>query len=53
MGAPISKAGGDEMWGSCRGKITVNADLTEPTGAGEEWMSEWESKWDEYLPRLP
>ena len=42
-----------ELWGSCRGEITVNVDLTEPIGAEEDWIGEWEAEWDEFLPESP
>ena len=38
-----------ELWGSCRGEITVAADLTEPTGGAADWISDWEAEWDEFL----
>ncbi|MCY3806266.1 MAG: type II toxin-antitoxin system Phd/YefM family antitoxin [bacterium] len=51
---PLPAAGVPELWGSCRGEITVSADLTEPTGDGDEdWIGEWEAEWDELLPEFP
>ena len=38
-----------DLWGSCRGEITVAADLTEPTGGEADWISDWEAEWDEFL----
>lgn len=35
-----------ELWGSCRGEITVNSKVT---GAEEDWISERETEWDETL----
>lgn len=43
---PPPAASVPELWGSCRGEITVNA---KPTGAGEDWMGDWEAEWDEFL----
>lgn len=43
---PPPAAAVPELWGSCRSEITVKANLT---GAGEDWMGEWEEEWDEFL----
>ncbi len=40
-----------ELWGSCRGEIIVNTDLTTPTDADPDWFNDWEAEWDELLPR--
>ena len=42
-----------ELWGSCRGEITVTTDLTEPTGGEAAWISDWEAEWDEFLAEPP
>ena len=42
-----------ELWGSCRGEITVAADLTGPTGGEADWIGDWEAEWDEFLPQPP
>ncbi len=53
MPCPPPAAEVPELWGSCRGEITVHADLTEPTGAEVDWISDWEAEWDEFLPDPP
>ena len=50
---PPTLADMPELWGSCRGEISVNSDLTEPTGTEEDWTGDWEAEWDELLPDVP
>ena len=38
-----------ELWGSCRGEITVASNLTDPTGGEADWIGDWEAEWDELL----
>ncbi|MCY4370639.1 MAG: type II toxin-antitoxin system Phd/YefM family antitoxin [bacterium] len=39
-----------ELWGSCRGEITVVTDLTVPTDLEPDWIGDWEAEWNELLP---
>ena len=42
-----------ELWGSCRGEITVSTDLTVPADLETDWVGDWEAEWNELLPETP
>ena len=42
-----------ELWGSCRGDITVATDLTAPTDLEPDWTGDSEAEWNELLPERP
>lgn len=42
-----------ELWGSCKGEITVIGDLNEPTDHELDWLSDWEAEWAEFLSEAP